>query len=393
MHSKPAFVSVFHCIECLSVSTRCQSLSFIASTLPNVQDRFYCDLPNEQDRFYCDLPNVQDEFHRNLPSVQDRPLVAFSQNVDASHADTGVESHQVLSANLVHSNFSQYSVKQLVHILLWCVSQCWLLLTGCLAPFLHLLVHFFSNAYPVFEHAYISPENQHHAAILVRVETMHFFLCSHDFVALQWRTGQILLCIHYSILYNIFRRNFSYLCTSTACLRGVRMQCFFVGHRWPIFVIVCTISHLTHFIYIFFHCCALCTNICLCLLAHIFNPESEYSTSQLLTSDSRYSLSHICSIHQLLTSDSSCLLSCLSLTQPCSNVLHTSTHTPCISFFLSYLESSFSFIFTDSYLALQKPCWWWWQIMSPLQFCFALHCIKAEYPEGSELFMLCCLCR
>ena len=86
-------------------------------------------------------------------------------------------------------------------------------------------------------------------------------------------------------------------------------------------------SHF-HFVYIFFHCCALCTNICLCLLAHVFNPESKYSTSQLLTSDSRYSLLHICSIHQLLTSDSSCLLSCLSLTQPCSNVLHTFTHVP-----------------------------------------------------------------
>ena len=71
-------------------------------------------------------------------------------------------------------------------------------------------------------------------------------------------------------------------------------------------------SHF-HFIYIFFHCCALCTNICHCLLAHVFNPESEYSTSQLLTSDS------------------SCLLSCLSLTQPCSNVLHTFTHAPHIT--------------------------------------------------------------
>ena len=86
-------------------------------------------------------------------------------------------------------------------------------------------------------------------------------------------------------------------------------------------------SHF-HFVYIFFHCCAVCTNICHCLLAHVFNPESEYSTSQLLTSDSRYSLLHICSIHKLLTSDSSSLLSCLSLTQPCSNVLHTFTHAP-----------------------------------------------------------------
>ena len=45
-------------------------------------------------------------------------------------------------------------------------------------------------------------------------------------------------------------------------------------------VIVSTISYISHFyfVYIFFHCYAICTNICYCLLAHIFNPESEYST-------------------------------------------------------------------------------------------------------------------
>ena len=35
---------------------------------------------------------------------------------------------------------------------------------------------------------------------------------------------------------------------------------------------------------------------------------------------------------QLLTSDSSCLISCLSFTQPCSNVLHTFTYAPHNSF-------------------------------------------------------------
>ena len=32
---------------------------------------------------------------------------------------------------------------------------------------------------------------------------------------------------------------------------------------------------------------------------------------------------------QLLTSDSSCLILCLSITQPCSNILHTLTYVPC----------------------------------------------------------------
>jgi hypothetical protein len=247
VYSNPASVSVFHRIGHLSVLTRCQSLSFFANDLPNVRDGSYCDLPNVQDELDCDLPSVQDEPYHDSesPTGSERdkpcqpeyyPLVMFGQNINASRAGTCVESH-VLPANLKH--FSEYSssVKQFVHILSQRISCCWLLLTGRLAPILHLLVRFLSNVYTVFEYAYISPENQCCAAVLVHVETMRFFLRSHDFAALQWRTGQKLLRIHYSLLYNLSRRKISYFRTSTTCpsLRGVRMQSFFVGHRRPIF--------------------------------------------------------------------------------------------------------------------------------------------------------------
>ena len=54
-------------------------------------------------------------------------------------------------------------------------------------------------------------------------------------------------------------------------------------------VIVSTISHLSSFcLYLISMLCHI-TNICYCLLAHVFDPESEYSTPQLLTLDSRYS--------------------------------------------------------------------------------------------------------
>jgi hypothetical protein len=132
-------------------------------------------------------------------------------------------------------HFCQHPLIQFLHTLSQCVSPYWLLFTHRLVPLLHLLVHFISNVYTVFEHAYLSPENQHHAAILVRIEMMRFFQRSHDFRTLQWRMGQILLhSIPYSILYNLSWSRFFYLRTSTTCLRGVRLQGFFIGHRRPI---------------------------------------------------------------------------------------------------------------------------------------------------------------
>ena len=62
------------------------------------------------------------------------------------------------------------------------------------------------------------------------------------------------------------------------------------------------------------------------LLCHVFNPESEYSTPQLLTLDSRYSFLCYSQYAQLLTSDSSCLISCHSHTQLSGTVLLRSTH-------------------------------------------------------------------
>ena len=74
------------------------------------------------------------------------------------------------------------------------------------------------------------------------------------------------------------------------------------------------------FIHNLFHWCAVHVIICYCLLYYINNPESKYSTFQLLTSDSRYSYYLVYSIHQLLTSDSSCLITCHSLSQLRSSV-------------------------------------------------------------------------
>jgi hypothetical protein len=62
---------------------------------------------------------------------------------------------------------------------------------------------------------------------------MRFFQRSHDFAALKRRMGQKLSRPAYSMLYNLSWSAFSYLCPSTTCSRGVRMQCFFVGRRLP----------------------------------------------------------------------------------------------------------------------------------------------------------------
>ena len=63
--------------------------------------------------------------------------------------------------------------------------------------------------------------------------------------------------------------------------------------------------------------------ICYCLYLHALIPESEYGTSQLLTSDSRYSYSVYTQYTQLLTSDSSCLIIHYSSSILCCRVLHT----------------------------------------------------------------------
>ena len=101
--------------------------------------------------------------------------------------------------------------------------------------------------------------------------------------------------------------------------------CFGQGRKY-VLLLLFYIS--LYFIYIFFHWCAIHITVCYCLHYRIFNPESEYSTLQLLTSDSRYSYSFICSIHQLLTSDSSCLISCHCSSQSCSSLLHTLFDVP-----------------------------------------------------------------
>ena len=245
MYPKPASISIFHRIRCLSV---CQSISFFANDLscvqngpyrnfpsvqvepyhdlPSVQDEPYHGLPSAQDESYHGLPSAQDEFYHGLPSVQDesyhslpsaqdehnppryRPLVVFSQKIDNRHGGTHVQSHQVLPADL--ACFSQHPLKQFPCIFSQHVSRCSLLCKHYLVPFLHLLVHFFSNIYTVLIHAHISPGNHLHTAILVRIETMRFFLRPHDFAALQRKTGQRLLRIPYSILYNFSCSRFSY---------------------------------------------------------------------------------------------------------------------------------------------------------------------------------------
>ena len=272
MYPKPASISIFHRIGCLSV---CQSISFFANDLscvqngpyrnfpsvqvepyhdlPSVQDEPYHGLPSAQDESYHGLPSAQDEFYHGLPSAQDesyhglpsaqdehnppryRPLVVFSQKIDNRHGGTHVQSHQVLPADL--ACFSQHPLKQFPCIFSQHVSRCSLLCKHYLVPFLHLLVRFFSNIYTVLIHAHISPGNHLHTAILVRIETMRFFLRPHDFAALQRKTGQRLLRIPYSILYNFSCSRFSYYSrtrASNTCLRGHRMQCFFIGHRRPI---------------------------------------------------------------------------------------------------------------------------------------------------------------
>ena len=195
--------------------------------LPNVQDIIlepFRDLPNVQDVLEpsCDLPNVQDilKLYHSLPSMQEKfyqpgyhALVMFSQNFNACRISTCVQSHQILLTDLVR--FSQYPVMQFLYILSPHISHCWLLLTDHLLPLLCLLVHNLSNVYPVFEYTYVSPEDQHHAAIpsLVRIEMMRSFHRSHDFVALQWRTGKRFswLYVHRSMLYNLSRSRISYL--------------------------------------------------------------------------------------------------------------------------------------------------------------------------------------
>ena len=63
------------------------------------------------------------------------------------------------------------------------------------------------------------------------------------------------------------------------------------------YVLLLLLFHISlSFVYIFFHWCATHIIICCCLHLCIFNQESEYGTLQLLTSDSRYSYSLVCSI-------------------------------------------------------------------------------------------------
>jgi hypothetical protein len=221
--------------------------------LPSVRDEHSHGLPHVQDEHYHSLPNVQVELFHDLPNAQDEPSrlaqctrrilsrlalcsrIRSSCHVQLKHqypyAGTRVQSRGVLLADLVH--FGQHTEMQFLHTLSRYVTRCAILLRQHLVPLLPMLVHVLSNVYAVFEHAYVFPENQHHAAILVRIEIMRFFQRSHDFAALKRRMGQKLSRPAYSMLYNLSWSAFSYLCPSTTCSRGVRMQCFFVGRRLP----------------------------------------------------------------------------------------------------------------------------------------------------------------
>ena len=74
----------------------------------------------------------------------------------------------------------------------------------------------------------------------------------------------------------------------------------------------------------------------------------------------------------------------------CNALYYTST----AHFFLPCFRSSCSvFIFTNSYFALCKPCWWWKFTALPLCLRPTLHCVKAEHLEQRQLSPLCCICR
>ena len=164
----------------------------VFNRLSNVQDGTYPPdyrpivvfdgLPKEQDDPYSEYrPTVV--FNR-LSNVQDgtfppeyRPIVVFSpKNIDAAYAGTPVRVRSLL-------------------------------------PLLHILVHFLSNVYTIFEHAYVSPANWHpsRAAIIVCIEAIRFFEHSHDFAAFQQRMGEKLLRVLYSVLYNFSWTRFLYL--------------------------------------------------------------------------------------------------------------------------------------------------------------------------------------
>ena len=85
---------------------------------------------------------------------------------------------------------------------------------------------------------------------------------------------------------------------------------------------------LFHFVYNFCYFRSGHFIICYCLLIHVYNLESEYSTPQLLTSDSRYSYSFMSQYTQLLTSDSSCLIPCSIRSQSHSSVSQRLSHVP-----------------------------------------------------------------
>ena len=85
---------------------------------------------------------------------------------------------------------------------------------------------------------------------------------------------------------------------------------------------------LFRFVYNFCYFCSGHFIICYCLLIHVYNLESEYSTPQLLTSDSRYSYSVMSQYTQLLTSDSSCLIPRSIRSQSRSSVPQRLSHVP-----------------------------------------------------------------
>ena len=128
-------------------------------------------------------------FH-GLPNVQDEPYAAEYRPTVVFNGLSNVQDETY--PPLDHQNTGPLSCS--VPLMLVHVSD---LSGSSLLPLLHMLVHFLSNVNSVFEHAYVSHANWHpsRAAIIVRIETMHFFQRSQDFAAFQRRKGEILLRI------------------------------------------------------------------------------------------------------------------------------------------------------------------------------------------------------
>ena len=119
-------------------------------------------------------------------------------------------------------------------------------------------------------------------------------------------------------------------------------MCYIKGSVIVLFPISLPFDHY------FFYWCAVCIIVCYCLLIHVHNPESEYSTPQLLTSDS------------------SCLISCYSCTQPCSSVLQRYINVPhnILKWLLNFYSGRLMRLLAPHPMCLCQPISqkWFWQV-------------------------------